>query len=164
MRALPCERQLRCNRRWAALPAPTFRQAPLAACRRFSLAGLPQPCSASPVSALLFVARPAMPAATAIGAALLAFGPPAVFFFGFIAPRSQLLIMSILAAFVWVVAITIAGVVWVAIPPLQEATALHLPVAVLFQVSPAAHRGPQRRQCCRRWRPQTRHAGVNFVP
>ncbi|KAA0173374.1 hypothetical protein FNF27_05151 [Cafeteria roenbergensis] len=41
--------------------------------------------------------------------------------------------MSILAAFVWVVAITIAGVVWVAIPPLQEATALHLPVAVLFQ-------------------------------
>lgn len=76
-----------------------------------------------------------MPAATAIGAALLAFGPPAVFFFGFIAPRSQLLIMSVLAAFVWVVAITIAGIVWVAIPPLQDATALHLPVAVLVQVS-----------------------------
>lgn len=76
-----------------------------------------------------------MPAATAIGGALFAYGPSAVFFFGFISPRSQLLVMSILSAFVWVLAISVAGLVWAAIPPLQGATGFHAPVAVILQVS-----------------------------
>jgi len=75
-----------------------------------------------------------MPAVEAAGAALLTFGPVVTFFLGFVAPRSQLLIMSVLAAFFWVLAISLTGLVWVVIPPLQAYAGFFLPLAVLLQV------------------------------
>jgi hypothetical protein len=76
-----------------------------------------------------------MSAGTAVGGLLLAYGPPVIFFLGFIAPRSQLLIMAVVAAFFWLLAVSSAGIVWAAIPPLQGDPGFHIPAAVLLQVS-----------------------------
>ena len=56
---------------------------------------------------------------TAAGCLLLAYSPSAAVILGYTTRRSALLVLTIGAAFVWLLAVLLASLVWLAIPPLK---------------------------------------------
>jgi len=69
---------------------------------------------------------------TLIGSALIAFGPPIVFFVLFIARSAELTILSIGSGFFWLFSVFIASVLWYTIPPLRGTWIVTTIVAVLL--------------------------------
>ena len=55
----------------------------------------------------------------AAGCLLLAYSPAAALVLGYAARRSALLVLTIGSAFVWLLAVLLASLVWLAIPPLK---------------------------------------------
>ena len=70
----------------------------------------------------------------AAGCLLMAYSPAAAVILGYTARRSALLVLTIGAAFVWLLAILLASLVWLAIPPLK--------VRALVALHPSCARGP----------------------
>lgn len=68
-----------------------------------------------------------------VGTLLLSAGPPVALWLGMLHRRAHLLVIAILAAFTWCLAIMLASVIWLAIPPLKQVYGWVLFVAVTTQ-------------------------------
>lgn len=69
----------------------------------------------------------------AVGTLLIAGGPSLAVWLGILQRRAHLLVIAILSAYTWCLSITLASVIWLAIPPLKETYPWVLFVAVSTQ-------------------------------
>ncbi|RHY90774.1 hypothetical protein DYB35_005489 [Aphanomyces astaci] len=67
------------------------------------------------------------------GCMLTAFGPISFLFFTVVAQRAQLVILSITAAFFYLLGLLVAATLWTVIPPLHDSIHATIPVAILVQ-------------------------------
>lgn len=68
-----------------------------------------------------------------VGTLFLSAGPPVALWLGMLHRRAHLLVIAILSAFTWCLAIMLASVIWLAIPPLKQVYGWVLFVAVTTQ-------------------------------
>lgn len=69
----------------------------------------------------------------AVGTVFISAGPSVAIWLGMLQRRAHLLVIAILSAFTWCVAIMLSSVVWLAIPPLRQNYPWVLFVTVTFQ-------------------------------
>jgi len=67
------------------------------------------------------------------GCAFVAFGTGVALFIMLISRKAQLIIVTISAAFFWLLALMIASLFWYIIPPLQSTYGFYVPVGVMIQ-------------------------------
>ncbi|KAF0775798.1 hypothetical protein AaE_000502 [Aphanomyces astaci] len=67
------------------------------------------------------------------GCMLTAFAPISFLFFTVVAQRAQLVILSITAAFFYLLGLLVAATLWTVIPPLHDSIHATIPVAILVQ-------------------------------
>ncbi|RQM25522.1 hypothetical protein B5M09_007309 [Aphanomyces astaci] len=67
------------------------------------------------------------------GCMLTAFAPISFLFFTVVAQRAQLVILSITAAFFYLLGLLVAATLWTVIPPLHDSIHATIPVAILIQ-------------------------------
>ena len=69
-----------------------------------------------------------------LGTFLVALGPAAAVFVLVVAPHANLVVVSILSAFFWVCSISVAALLWLALPSHGSGGVTELVLAVLLQV------------------------------
>jgi hypothetical protein len=72
-----------------------------------------------------------------LGTFLVALGPAAAVFVLVVAPHANLVVVSILSAFFWVCSISVAALLWLALPSHGSGGVTELVLAVLLQVQPS---------------------------
>lgn len=73
-----------------------------------------------------------------LGTFLVALGPAAAVFVLVVAPHANLVVVSILSAFFWVCSISVAALLWLALPSHGSGGVTELVLAVLLQVHPCS--------------------------